>query len=347
MSIVAGTVLWALVLHLGFAMLWRSQSPKEGGREVLPQDPALGAFQFTDQAGRPFGAAELEDRVWVAAFIFTRCPSSCPRITATMRGLQDRLKDTGVHLVSISVDPEHDTPEVLARYAQANGAEPGRWHYLTAPRDVSYPFIRERFHLGLAEATKEAIDRGSEAIIHSDRLVLVDRGNRVVNYYSSADEESHRIDDLIQRARQLDAANWVRSLPAVNATLNGSCLVLLLLGWAGIRSARTRAHIGCMVAALAVAAAFLSCYLVYHAQVGSVPFRGLGLTRTVYFTVLLSHTVLAAAMVPMIAITLVRAVRKRFDSHVRLARVTLPIWLYVSLTGVLIYVMLYRLPVAG
>ena len=262
-----------------------------------------------------------------------------------MRTLQDRLKDTKIQFVSISVDPKYDTPEVLDRYAKANGAQPGRWHFLTGPRDYTYALINDRFHLPVSEATKEAMDRGDEMVLHSDRLVLVDRGNRVVNYYSS--EDADKVKDLIERARRLDAAAWVRRLPAVNAALNGTCVVFLLMGWGFIRNFKPVPHIACMIAALTVSAAFLTCYLIYHFQVGSMPFRGVGWTRHVYYTVLLSHTVLAAAVVPMLAITITRAVRKRYPEHARFSRTTFPVWLYVSITGVLIYMMLYQLPAPG
>ena len=101
-----------------------------------------------------------------------------------------------------------------------------------------------------------------------------------------------------------------------------------------------------MAAAVAVSALFLGCYLVYHARVGSVPFRGAGPIRVVYFTVLLSHTTLAAAVVPMVVLTLVRAIRGRYAKHARSARLAFPVWLYVSVTGVLIYLMLYQMDVA-
>lgn len=130
-------------------------------------------------------------------------------------------------------------------------------------------------------------------------------------------------------------------LPALNATLNGTAAILLLIGWVQIRRGRRGAHRAAMLAACAVSALFLASYLVYHANVGSRPYGGTGLRRGVYFTVLITHIVLAAAIVPLVAVTLVRALRERFDRHARIARWTLPLWLYVSATGVVIYLMLY------
>ena len=137
----------------------------------------------------------------------------------------------------------------------------------------------------------------------------------------------------------------VTDLPALNAILNASSALLLATGYVLIRRGRRDAHKRVMLAALASSTLFLTSYLVYHAQVGSVRFRGQGAVRTVYFTILLTHTVLAVAIVPLVASTLVPALRGRFDRHRRLARITLPLWAYVSVTGVVIYWMLYRLNV--
>lgn len=139
------------------------------------------------------------------------------------------------------------------------------------------------------------------------------------------------------------AALAYTDLPAVNATLNATAAVLLVVGWFLIRNGRWRAHRNVMVTALAVSTLFLASYLVYHAQVGSVRFQGEGLVRTVYFSVLITHTVLAAAVPVLAVITVVLAVRRRFERHRAVARWTLPIWLYVSVTGVVVYWMLYQM----
>ena len=133
----------------------------------------------------------------------------------------------------------------------------------------------------------------------------------------------------------------VSDLPALNASLNGTSAVLLCAGYFFIRRRRIAAHRACMLLALLTSALFLASYLVYHYHVGSVPYRGGGWTRPLYFTLLTSHTILAAAVVPLALVTVARAARRRFDRHVAVARYTLPIWFYVSVTGVVIYVMLY------
>jgi uncharacterized membrane protein YozB (DUF420 family) len=133
------------------------------------------------------------------------------------------------------------------------------------------------------------------------------------------------------------------AFPVINATLNGTSAVLLLVGRGLIKRGRMAAHRVVMLTALVTSTLFLTSYLYYHAHVGSVRFQGQGWSRPVYFGILISHTVLAAAIVPLVIITLSRALRGRFDRHRAIARWTFPLWLYVSVTGVVIYLMLYKL----
>lgn len=135
----------------------------------------------------------------------------------------------------------------------------------------------------------------------------------------------------------------VRDLPTLNAALNSLAAILLVTAWVLIRKRRPIAHRNVMIAALVCSALFLTSYLIYHAQVGSVRFQGTGPVRTLYFAILLTHTILAACVPFLAAITVWRAYRRRYDRHVRIARWTLPIWLYVSVTGVVVYWMLYRM----
>ncbi len=135
----------------------------------------------------------------------------------------------------------------------------------------------------------------------------------------------------------------ITDLPVVNAALNATSGVLLVLAFRAIRARAIERHRRLMLAAAATSAVFLVCYLVYHAHVGSVPFTGQGPVRAVYFTILISHTILAAAILPMVLRTLYLGLKRRDDAHRRLARWTFPFWLYVSVTGVVIYLMLYQL----
>ena len=135
----------------------------------------------------------------------------------------------------------------------------------------------------------------------------------------------------------------ISDLPTVNATLNTISTVLLTVGFLMIRRRKIVAHRNCMIAAFIVSGLFLTSYLIYHYHAGSTPFDGSGWIRFVYFAVLIPHIVLAAAILPLALITLYFALRKRFTKHRRIARWTLPIWLYVSVTGIIVYWMLYHL----
>lgn len=322
----------------------RSSAPLRVGRNLGDKGYPLGSFGLTERSGRAITNVDLAGDVWVAAFIFTRCPSSCPRISTVMMGLQKPLGDVGVKLVSLSVDPEYDTPEVLTRYANSLRADPARWWFLTGKPEAIIDLILQRFHLPIEKNPGFDADSRAEAVRHSPRLVLVDRGNLVDGFYDSDNPDDVR--ELIAEARR--KASWARKLPAVNATLNGTCAVLLLLGWSFILTRRIRAHAACMISAVVVSTVFLICYLLYHYQVGSVSFRGEGWTKVTYLSILLSHTILATfGVVPLVSLTLTRAIRRDFQRHASIARVTFPIWLYVSITGVVIYWMLYQMPIAS
>jgi uncharacterized membrane protein YozB (DUF420 family) len=191
----------------------------------------------------------------------------------------------------------------------------------------------------------------------------------VVGLFDSNDPGA--VDTLVLRARRRSLPAWVVALPSVNAGLNALSAILLFAGWALIRRYRTatsgvaldpdsldpgavaagplahplvRGHVACMIAAISTSALFLTCYLIYHAMAGSMPFERGGPLRVAYLSILLSHTILAIAAVPMILATVARAWAGRFDRHVSIASITLPIWSYVAVTGVVIYLMLYHLP---
>ena len=134
----------------------------------------------------------------------------------------------------------------------------------------------------------------------------------------------------------------VHDLPAVNAMLNALSAVLLAIGYLLIRSRRVTLHRRFMLAAFTTSSLFLICYIVYHAQVGSVPFTRQGFVRPLYFTILITHVTLAATVLPLAIVTLSRGLAARYPQHRKIARWTFPIWLYVSVTGVLVYVLLYQ-----
>ena len=134
----------------------------------------------------------------------------------------------------------------------------------------------------------------------------------------------------------------VHDLPAVNASLNAASGILLVIGYALIRARRIELHRKCMIAAFVMSSLFLICYVIYHAQVGSVRFTRQGFVRPLYFTILITHVTLAALVLPLAIVTLSRGLKARYDRHRRIARWTFPIWLYVSATGVVVYVLLYQ-----
>lgn len=342
LSIVVGTILISLGLVVAAEVAGKRRPPTPIGQDLGADGYALGSFQLTERSGRPITEADLADDVWVAAFIFTRCPSSCPRISAVMKGMQAPLLAAGIKLVSISVDPSYDTPDVLSKYAAGLGADPTGWLFLTGDEASIHDLILTRFHLSVGRNSAGDQEAGAEAVAHSNRLALVDRGNQVIGVFDSSDPTA--LKQLLAQARR--KASWARGLPAVNATLNGTCALLLLLGWTMILTQRVKAHAICMISSVAVSTVFLGCYLLYHYEVGSVSFQGTGGLRVTYLTILLSHTILATfGVVPLVALTLVRALRSQFQQHAAIARVTFPIWFYVSVTGVVIYWMLYQMPI--
>jgi len=137
--------------------------------------------------------------------------------------------------------------------------------------------------------------------------------------------------------------DYISYLPHLNACLNGTSAVLLFTGYSFIRARNVAAHRACQVSALIVSILFLASYLTYHYHHGATRFQGTGLVRPIYFTILTSHTILAVVIVPLVALTFYRALRQDFARHRRIARITLPIWLYVSITGVIVYLMLYQI----
>jgi len=135
----------------------------------------------------------------------------------------------------------------------------------------------------------------------------------------------------------------ISDLPALNATLNGIAAILLVTGFLFIKQGRRRQHQWCMLGALTTSALFLVSYVTYHLHAGSRPFPGQGPIRVVYFAILITHVILAAVIVPLALLTAVRGLKSQFEKHVRIARWTFPVWLYVSVTGVVIYLMLYEI----
>ena len=180
-------------------------------------------------------------------------------------------------------------------------------------------------------------------VAHATRLVVMDPSGAIRGYYDG-DSEDGRV-RARERALFFSDAARPSSLPLINACLNATSALLLLLGYAAIRADRKRLHVACMGAATLVSVLFLASYTLYHftvvPEVGTTPYNGTGWRRTAYLVMLLTHVVLAAVNLPMILRTLFLARGARWEEHRSLARWTFPIWLYVSVTGVLVYLVLY------
>ena len=198
-AVVGRPLFWILVLGAlaAWPLVWSLRTP------VPPPAPVLGAvpaFQLTDQDGRAFGSKDLAGHVWVASFIFTRCQTVCPRVTAQMARVQARTRDLepALHLVSFSVDPEHDTPARLAAYAQAHRANPRMWTFLTGPAAAVQETVEKGLRVSMG---RDPNDPSPAGISHGTHLVLVDGQGRLRGYYSS--EEPDAVDRVERDAALL------------------------------------------------------------------------------------------------------------------------------------------------
>ncbi len=300
----------------------------------LPVEAEVPDFTLTATNGAPFSKADLDGKVWVAYFFFSTCSGPCPVMNRQMAAVAEEFKGApSVHFVGFSVDPKGDTPERLAAYAQQFDADTSRWHFLTGDLEVI-----KRAGVALK------VGAADEPIFHSTRFILVDQRGRVRGYYTGTDAEA--VAQLKAGIRQLlKSGRGLSQLPKVNAILNAAAALFLLSGWLAIKRMREpELHKKMMIAALLGSVAFLVSYLYYHARTGArTPFEGEGILRAVYYFILFTHIPLAGLMVPFILAAVAFALRKRFDAHVRIVRWVWPVWMYVSVTGVLIYLMLYRL----
>jgi protein SCO1/2 len=315
----------------------------------------VGDFALKERSGRTVAREDLRGKVWVASFVFTRCLEGCPQIAETMKDLQKHLAAIpDVLLVTFTVDPEYDDPGELTRYARRYEADPERWLFLTGDKKEIYDLMQNRFRVGSPEKKEN----------HTTRLVVVDAAGHVRGWFDGMPagglprDEDPDFQANLKKLRRLVAHLAYRppsylpqDLPAFNAALNAAAGLLLLFGYAAIRLRRVLLHASCMLTALAVSVLFLTSYLYYHLAIKhgrptSFADEALGApawVAHVYYSVLLTHTVLAAIVAPLALVTAYLGLRGRFKRHVRLARWTLPLWLYVSVTGVAVYWMLYRL----
>ncbi len=343
--------LWLLCMLGACTRASESVTPTLAAPAASPaQFGPVGGFALVDQGGRQVTNRDLADRPRIYGFFFTSCTGPCPRLTGNMRRAQDRLADLDVGLVSISVDPETDTPEVLAAYAASFTADTARWPFLTGEEDEIYALMRESFSLGV-DRLPDSEPVAAMRVTHATRLVAVDAKGRIRGYYDGESEEG--LEATVARLRFLAGedgrgASGSSRFPLVNASLNGLAAVLLVLGYLAIRRGKRELHALLMRAAFLSSVVFLGCYLYYHIviiplQGGPTEFNGGGALRGGYLILLATHVLGAMINLPMVLMTMWRAHKQRWEAHARLARKTFPLWLYVSLTGVLVYLMLYPL----
>jgi protein SCO1/2 len=318
---------------------------------AFPQPLDVGPFSLTERNGQTVTRQDLRGKVWVAHFFYCTCAQGCAQTTATMARLQTALAEhKDALLVSIHLYPEEEDLALLRDYAQAHGADAKRWLFLTGDPGTVEEVVTKSFFLPIEKAKEK---KPGDMVAHSFALMLIDAEGGIRGYVDGRDPTA--VEELTEQARSLLPGTTFREraraiLPGLNASLNGLCTLLLLVGYVSIRKRRERLHNVCMLGALAVSVVFLTSYLYYHFAVlegQPTRFQGEGWIRPVYFAILGSHTVLAAVVAPLALVTVYRGLRDRRDTHRRLARWTFPLWLYVSVTGVVVYVLLYHLYPSG
>jgi len=236
---------------------------------------------------------ELAGQIWIADFVYTSCGGICPIMTEKMRKLQDKLP-AEIRLVSFSVDPDVDTPAVLTAYAKKFGADPNRWLFLTGNRESLFTLSKDGFKL-----RSWPIDGGTalEPITQSgSRFALVDRQDASVDTIPWMTRRTRAYRSATRSPCCSNAMLAITDLPALNATLNLTSAILLATGYYFIRKRNIRAHKTCMVAALITSTAFLTSYVIYHLNVGSVPFTSrAGYARCI--SSFLFHTMILAIVI--------------------------------------------------
>lgn len=314
----------------------------------------VGDFEFTERSGRSVSLAELRGAPWIAVPFFRGCTGPCPSLTTDLHtAFRAELAGSGVRVVSFTLDAEVDTPERLREYAAEFGIEGDDWLFLTGPdRAALQAFVRDELKVPVAESTEAGVEYGS-SITHGTRLPVVDAEGRIAGWYEcaratfgSTAEFEGALGALVERAKALRPRPDT-PLPLINASLNAVAFVLLLLGMRAIHGGERERHASLMRAAFLVSALFLASYLYYHlvvqAEVGPMPFHGKGAAKVAYLILLASHVILAMVNLPMVLRTLWLAHKEDWERHRWWARRTLPLWLYVSITGVIVYIVLYPL----
>ncbi len=380
-------------------------------------------FVLSESMGQTLGLKDLIGKRWLANFIFTRCAGPCPMMTRDISELHRQIGKTNpdFRFVTFTVDPEHDTVDVLKKYAETFRADHERWKFLTGSEAEILNLIRGGFMQYVQPNIGESRTPGFE-VAHSNRAVLVNEdGIPVASFVMTvaadvaklrriiegkadfpvpgpgltfsvssgdnppvpftlvpadngdaedapgdAEETPMKKDDSEEtpannenspetpqsKNKKIDQLlpQWAANMPTINAGLNSACIVLLCSGLVAIKSGNRIRHRNLMIVSFVVSVAFLVCYLTYHEVLYRFTghrgraFDGSTLATRLYFSILIPHVILAA-IVPILALRVFYlAFKERWPEHRRLAKITLPIWLFVSITGVVIYGMLYHWP---
>lgn len=338
-----------------------------------PLDPVplgqVGTFQVKDSQGESWSPEKLKGKVWVASFLFTRCLGGCPQVTSSMEEIQNRTKDRkDLMLVSFTVDPERDNPDELKKFAERFHADPARWKFLLGEEQAIHSMIRDQFKLGIQKNTAEEgkpVKPGFE-IDHPLKLVLVDRKGQIRGYFPGLPNETDGAEAAAEHAkgiqklraqidmllREKEGLEWLVPSAEANAFLNALAGVFLVGGLALIFAGHRKAHSVAMICAVLCSGIFLAYYLTYHLALKSgvatsfgdrAPLAPIGV-KYLYLTILLTHTVLAIGVTPLALYLVWLGAKEEFVRHKKLARWVYPFWLYVAVTGVVVYWMLYRLP---
>lgn len=315
------------------------------------------SFSFTERSGKAVSLDDLLGAPWIAIPFYARCMGPCPSMTGDLRAqVYPLLEGSDVRMVSFSVDPAFDTPLVLNEWAARFTVTDDQWLFLTGDNEVMGDFVREGLKVALARSDDPNLEPGL-AITHATRLPVIDGEGRIAGWYECAGDDFSREELtanmalMAERALALSSSSGPQGspsvLPAVNAILNGLAGILLVLGLIAIKNGHKERHATLMRSAFLVSAAFLASYIYYHTAVlplqgGPTPFNGTGAIKVAYLVMLGTHVLLAAINLPMVLRTLLLAHREDWDRHRWWARITFPIWLYVSVTGVLVYFVLYH-----
>ncbi len=317
-------------------------APTVRAADFIPMDRLpVKDFTLTERSGKTFQPSDLRGKVWVAHFFFSTCPGPCTKTVPQMKRLQEFFAGKAdVRFVSITVRSAHDTPELLKKFADDQNADSEQWLFLTDPDDAKvHRIVQDCFYQSVVKDEKPT-DPNND-VTHSPSLLLIDRDGFIMGRVNG--EEIRAGETMAREIRREASKKYVR--PMVNALLNSLCTMLLIFGYQAIRLRREALHKNLMMAAIVLSAVFLANYLYFHFAVqGSVAtkFRGEGLVRWIYFAILLSHTILAIVVAPLVLFVAYEGWKDHRPRHVAVARWTLPIWLYVTITGVIVYVMLYQ-----